>query len=290
MEFSMPVPSLRGVLDLHVHCAPDVKVRNVTDTSMAQRCLDAGMRGFLIKSHDWSTHDRAYIANIEVPGCEIFGSLCMNLSHGDRVNPFAVSQALKTWGKCCRCVWLPTRESAYDMKRTNSGRPGIPVVDEYGHVLPEVIRTMELCAEADIVLASGHSSNEETVALAKAANTIGLKKFVVTHATSDPWTITPDNLKTCFEFGAYVEHSYVALIWGPGTPFPDFTPCPVETLLNYINICPERTFLTSDLGTAELPFPDQAMLSFMQLLEKHGLSQACIDTMTKHIPAKLMNV
>ena len=286
----MPVPSLHGVLDLHVHCDPDVKARNVTDISMAQRCLDSGMRGFLIKSHDWSTHDRAYIASLEVPGCEVFGSLCMNLSHGDRVNPFAVSQALKTLGNRCRCVWLPTRESAYDMKRTNSGRPGIPVVDEYGHVLPEVLRTMELCAEADIVLASGHSSNEETVALAKAANTVGLKKFVVTHATSDPWTITPDNLKRCFEFGAYVEHSYVALIWGPGTPFPDFAPCPVETLLNDISICPERTFLTSDLGTAGLSFPDQAMLSFMQLLEQHGLSQACIDTMTKNIPAKLMNV
>ena len=286
----MPDQSLRGVLDLHVHCDPDVKARNVTDISMAQRCLESGMRGFLIKSHDWSTHDRAYIASLVVPGCEVFGSLCMNLSHGDKVNPFAVSQALKTTGNALRCVWLPTRESAYDMKRNKTGRPGIPVVDEHGHALPEVIRTMELCAEADIVLASGHSSNDETVELARAAKIVGLKKFVVTHATSDPWTISPDNIKRCFELGAYVEHSYVALIWGPGTPFPDFAPCPVQTLLEYVNICPERTFLTSDLGTAGLPFPDQAMLSFMRLLSERGVSQKHIDAMTKDIPAMLMNV
>ncbi len=64
----------------------------------------------------------------------------------------------------------------------------------------------------------------------------------------------------------------------------------MQTLLEYVNICPERTFLTSDLGTAGLPFPDQAMLSFMRLLSERGVSQKHIDAMAKDIPAMLMNV
>lgn len=282
--------TLNGCLDLHIHCHPDVKERAVNDISMAQYCIDSGMRGFLIKSHDWSTHDRASIAKTLFPECEIFGSLCMNLSHGPRVNPFAVSQAVKTWGNSCRCVWLPTRESAFDMKRNYAKHPGIPVVDAYGNVLPEVIKTMEICAEADIILASGHSSNEETVALAQAAKEVGLHKFVVTHATSDPWMLSLDTLKKCFALDAYVEHAYVALIWGPGTPFPHYKPCSIERMLEYIAVCPERTFLTSDLGTAGLPAPHDGMTAFMNLLYTYGISIKSIDHMTKTLPAMLMNL
>ena len=277
--------SLQGSLDLHVHCEPDVKARDINDISMAKRCVTSGMRGFLIKAHDWSTHDRAAIAHLEVPECEVFGSVCMNLTHGSRVNPFVVKQALKTWGNRCRCIWLPTRDSDHDMRR--QGARGISVVDERGRVLPEVIRTMELCAEADITLASGHCGNHAVTALAKAARNVGLHKFVVTHATSFPWLISPDNVKICLEYGAFIEHSYLALIWGPGTPFPLFEPTATETMMDYIRLCPEQTLLTTDLGSAGMLLPDAGLLAFMKLLYEHGFSVDTIDLMTKRIPAML---
>lgn len=280
--------SLDGVLDLHVHTNPDVKPRAVDDIAMARHCVETGMRGYIIKSHDWATHNRAYLVRQIIPECETFGSICLNRSHGERINSFAVEQALKTYGDYCKCVWLPTRESAYDMKRR--GMTGVPVVDGSGKVLPEVLRVMEICAEHDIILASGHSDNDEVVTLARAAKKLGLKKFVLTHVTSDPWLITPDNLKRCFEFGAYAEHSYVALIWGAGTPFPDFRPCPVDMFIDYIKICPERTFISSDLGTADMMLPGEGMIEAMKLLKEHGFAVDEINRMCKSTPATLLNL
>lgn len=43
---------------------------------------------------------------------------------------------------------------------------------------------MEICAEANIIFATGHSSPEESLIPAKKAQEIGVKKFVVTHANS----------------------------------------------------------------------------------------------------------
>jgi len=163
-------------------------------------------------------------------------------------------------------------------------------VDEYGNVLPEVIRCMEICAAENIALASGHSSSSETLALAKAAREVGVQKFIVTHATSDPWQIPKDVVKRCFEYGAFVEHSYLALIWGPGSPFPYFNPCPVEEMMEYIRICPEQTLLSSDLGTAGMILPDEGISNFMKILYDNDFTVDEIDAMFKHIPAYLMGL
>ena len=41
---------------------------------------------------------------------------------------------------------------------------------------------MKICADHDLVLHTGHASAAEVLALANAAQQVGLRKFVVTHA------------------------------------------------------------------------------------------------------------
>ena len=55
---------LTGVLDLHVHSAPDLVPRCVSDLEMARRARQAGMAGFVIKSHHAPTADRATLVQL----------------------------------------------------------------------------------------------------------------------------------------------------------------------------------------------------------------------------------
>lgn len=76
------------------------------------------------------------------------------------------------------------------------------MLDDNGKVLPEVVRVMEICAEVDIIFATGHSSPEESIVMARKAKDVGLRKFVVTHANSGIWRMTYDQIKQCIELGA----------------------------------------------------------------------------------------
>ena len=280
-------PRLAGLCDLHVHTNPDVKSRAHDDLSMARACRDAGFRALVIKSHDWSTHDRAYLVRQSVPGFECLGSVTLNLTHGPRVNPLVVERALQTTGNLCRIVWMPTYQSAWDARHRFPGQQGLAVTDGRGRVLPEVVRVMEMCAHADIVFATGHSAPEDVVALVRRAKKAGVKKCVVTHATSHIWRLSPDQIKACAESGAYIEHCAIAVLWGPGTAMPQFTPTSMDALAEAILLAPERSFLSSDMGSAGMPSPPEAMRLIMDGLLARGVSAVNLDRMTKTLPAWL---
>ncbi len=94
----VPDPQLSGVCDIHIHCLPDTRPRCVDELTLAKQAKEAGYRALLYKSNDWSCHDRAFLIRQAVPDFEVFGSLCMNRVHGEKVNVYAAEQALKTSG------------------------------------------------------------------------------------------------------------------------------------------------------------------------------------------------
>jgi len=53
---------LRGAVDFHIHSAPDVFPRLLSDIEIARQAKRAGMAAVLIKSHVTMTADRAKIA------------------------------------------------------------------------------------------------------------------------------------------------------------------------------------------------------------------------------------
>lgn len=125
------------------------------ELEFARVAHDAGYKSMLFKSNDFSSHDRAYLIRQVLPDFEVFGSLCMNRVHGEKVNTFAAEKAVNTIGNLCRCIWMPTQDAVYQNIRYHGKKEGIPVLDDNGHVLPEVVRVMEICAEANIIFATG---------------------------------------------------------------------------------------------------------------------------------------
>lgn len=280
---------LTGVSDIHIHAAPDSRLRSIDELGFARQAQQAGYRAVMYKSNDWSCHDRAFLIREALPGFEVFGSIIMNRLLGERVNAYAAEQALKTTGNLCRCIWMPTLDAAYQCSQEKRGR-GIPVLDISGRVLPEVVQVMEICAEADIVFATGHSSPAESLALARKAHEIGVGKFVATHVNTLIWTMTPDQIRQIVDLGGFVELCCLPCFWGPGTTMPQFTTMNEITFTNFARIAPERTFISTDMGQFGLPNPLEAMRSTMYSLINAGFSRAQIDTMAKSNPAHLMGL
>lgn len=278
---------LRGASDIHVHCAPDSKPRLTDELSLARDARRAGYRCVLFKSNDFSCHDRVFLIRQMEPELECYGSFCMNRVHGDRVNAYAAAKAVQTTGNFCRCIWLPAQDAVYQNLSYHGRKEGIPVLDEAGRPLPEVVRVMEICAEAGIMLASGHSSPEESLVLAKKAREVGVRKFVVTHANSGIWKMTHDQVKKAMDLGAWVEFSYITNLWGPGTGLPDFQRMDNREFAEYLRLDPSRSFITTDLGQAGMPHPVQGMRTCLREMLKQGMDRKALNLLARENPAML---
>lgn len=279
---------LQGVSDIHLHAAPDSKARLGNELEFARAAHKVGYKSMLFKSNDFSCHDRAYLIRQELPDFEVFGSLCMNRVHGDKVNVFAAEKAVVTTANLCRCIWMPTQDAVYQNIRYHGKKEGVPVVDDNGRVLSEVVRVMEICEEANIIFATGHSSPEESIVLARKASEVGVKKCVVTHANSGIWEMTHDQIKRCIDLGAWVEYSYITNLWGPGTGLPDFERMSNREFADFARIAPERSIITTDLGQVGMPHPVDGMRCCILALLENGLSQQQVDFMVRTNPAQLV--
>lgn len=281
---------LDGVCDIHLHCRPDSRERSVDEFGFMKDAMSAGYRAVMFKSNDFSCHNRAYIIRQALPGAECFGSFCMNRVHGDKVNPYAAQKAVQTSGGLCRCIWMPTLDARYQYSSEGRKEPGIPVLDNSGKVLPEVVRVMEICAEADIIFATGHSSPAESITLIKKAREIGLNRIVVTHANSSIWTMTRDQILQCIDLGAYIEYCYLPCLWGEGTQMPQYERQSIEDFAAFVSIDPSSSFISTDLGQAVMPHPVDGMRDCILKLQGTGMPQRDIDLLVRHNPAWLIGI
>lgn len=281
---------LKGVCDIHLHCRPDSRERSVDEYSFMKDAMIAGYRAVMFKSNDFSCHDRAYVIRQALPDAECFGSFCMNRVHGDKVNVFAAQKAVETSGGLCRCIWMPTLDAAYHYRHEGRKEKGIPVLNDNGQVLPEVIKVMEICADADIIFATGHSSPKESIELVRKAHEVGVKRVVVTHANSYIWTMTPDQIKRCIGFGAYIEYCYLPCLWGEGTKMPQYQRQSIEDFASFIRIDPARSFISTDLGQAVMPHPIEGMRNCILKLQSIGVSKSDIDMLVRSNPAWLIGL
>lgn len=65
---------LNGLVDTHIHTAPDVRDRFMNDIELASAALREGMEAVVIKSHTEPTSGRAALTS-EVTGMRVIGAL-----------------------------------------------------------------------------------------------------------------------------------------------------------------------------------------------------------------------
>ena len=102
--------SLNGVIDMHVHAAPDICQRTYNDLELTAASIRAGARAIVIKGHHCSTVARAALCNaynrmaFDSNAFVMYGGLALNYEAGG-LNPKAVQTALEMGAKV---IWLPT--------------------------------------------------------------------------------------------------------------------------------------------------------------------------------------
>lgn len=266
---------LAAAIDLHIHTAPDVRPRSVTDLEAAQQARDAGMQAILIKSHVTCTADRAQIAETAVGGVHVFGGLVLNQQVGG-LNPAAVEAALALGAAI---VWLPTFGG--------QPRTGVTVLDADGprsapmEPRPVVREIMALVRDADRVLATGHIGFEESLAVVRTAWDMGLRKVLITHPEWPGLDFGIGQLSSLVGAGVFFEHCYLNARDRAG----------LERIAAQIRaVGVESTVLTTDLGQAGNPSPVQGMRSYIGGLLGLGFSPAEVDRMARQNPAGLLGL
>jgi hypothetical protein len=283
---------LNGVIEMHVHSDPDVRARSVNDIELCRKAKEMGMRGVVIKNHEFLTNDRAYLMRQIVSGLEVFGGIVLNYPVGG-VNPDAVETMIKFSGGYGKIVWLPTYQSSYEMEHAKK-KGGVRVVDTAGKVLPEVKKVIQIAAKADLILGTGHISPRESLTIIKEARQEGLRKIVVTHAMQDPFLMSLDDMKRCVEMGAIIEHCYLSYLMGPLCPVPTYRSHKHVSMDEFVKaittLGAENCIIATDLGQSLNPVPVVGMADFITQLLKKGITQNQIDRMARQNPARLLGL
>jgi hypothetical protein len=273
---------LSGVIDVHVHCAPDSVPRAIDAIDLAKLAKARGMRGLVLKNHWEPTASVAYLVRKEVPGIEVFGGIDLNVSVGG-MNAEAVERMSKITGGWGRFVWMSTFDSQAQVLFSKENRPFV-AVSHNGQLLPETKKVVAAVAKYHLILATGHNTPEEDLLLIREGRAQGVRGIVVTHAMMAPIHMSIEQMKLAAASGAFIEFVYNGLIGHyKEFEFADYAKA-IRTL------GPDHCILSSDMGLPANPLHPDGLLLFFAGLKKAGITDAEIGIMTKRNPAWLLGL
>ena len=273
------ITQLRGVIDLHVHCAPDSGPRSIDALETARIARHHHMRALLLKNHYTHTASLAYLISQAVPGIESYGGIALNRPVGG-VNPSAVEHMARTTGGLGRVVWMPTFDSEH-YHRTVQANPNHVPVSRNGKLLPEVQEVLSLMSDLDLSMATGHSSPKESLLLIREAKSAGVSRMLVTHPMLPLVGMSIKIQKQAAQLGAFLE--YPAAI---ALPSGDLS---VEDYAHAIReVGPVHVIITSDLGQPLNPVHTDGLIWLLDQLRSHGFTEEEIGLMTKRNPARYL--
>ncbi len=290
--FSIALPcsvaaQLQGVVDLHVHCAPDSGPRAVDAFEVARLARRHDMRALLFKNHYTQTASLAYLVAQAVPGVEVFGGIALNRSVGG-LNPVAVERMAASTDGYGRVVWMPTFDSEHYHRVVEPNPQHVPVSKD-GKLLPEVLVVLDVMVKHDLALATGHSSPAESLLLIAAAKAKGIERIIVTHPQPPPVAMSVADQKKAAALGAFLEYPFNSTLpadpkWGGGGSSLD------EYAASIREVGVDHVILSSDLGQPMNPVHTEGLKAYFEGLLERGFTQPEIDRMAKRNPAAFLGL
>lgn len=275
------------MFDVHVHAAPDVLARIGYDDQIAAGYAATGYSGFVLKAHHESTVGRA-TALSRSSGLDVVGGIALNHAAGG-INPAAVLSVLATGG---RVVWFPTadahtQESAHlprlaDLderlgRRVLSVPPVLAADDESAK---NVALVLDLIAEHDAVLCTGHLSGGECRWLLEQALDRGISRFLLTHPSYTVPAIQLHEIAELAARGAHVEITAYQLFHQPGMT--------ASRLAAVARAAGPRLILSSDAGQPDTPEPPAALEQLIAVLCAQGLDRGWLQAAAGDTPRELV--
>ena len=288
---------LQDAIDIHAHLDPDSAgpysvqaPRRLDVIDMAHRAKRVGMRGFVIKQHYDQTAQLAYIASKVVPGVEVFGQLCLNLTVGG-LNPAAVYHFAEVKGGRARIVSMPTWDAQNNVQHSaDPNKPFVSVARD-GALLPETKAVIKAIAGAHVrdsdvplALATGHLSPEEALLVVREARAQGIARIVVTHAIGHPVDMTVAQMQQAVAMGAVIE--LVGAFVVSSRELRD-----IDQYVEAIRVLgADHLILSSDGGQQNRAYPDDMIAHVAGQLRAKGISAGELRKMMVDNPAKLLGI
>jgi hypothetical protein len=268
---------------LHAHHGPDSYPRQWDAFEIAALAKERGLRAIVFKNHWSETASLAYlIRKYGTQGIEVFGAVTLDSPVGG-VNPQAVRYMVDVTGGYGRIVWMPTHDSEHEVAYHKEQRRSV-AVSRSGKLLPEVLEVLDLIAEHDLTLATGHVTPEETLQILAEARKRGVQRSIVTHPLLDPQFtfMTVPQLEQAVELGAVIEITAGSLFReGPGR----------QRVLDALKgLGPEHFFVASDSGLVGTPNHTDALVMAARVLRQNGYDERALDVMFKENPARLLKL
>jgi hypothetical protein len=279
---------LRGAIDMHLHTGPDVMPSRVDALEAAKQARQAGMRAIVIKNHSYPTTPLAIMVKQFVPEVAVFGSICLD----DDIGGLNADALEKHADMGARVVWMPTFSSANSRPAMRKlglklEGDGFSIIDARGRLVSQIEKILEIVKVHGMVLASGHVSPRESLALVERARALGIDRIVITHPSDAEFVVqahTVEDLQLLAEMGAFIEQTFVTMLpteWS-------HPPGPRIRAMKDVGI--EHCIMSTDLGQLWNPPPAEGLRLFMATLLRNGVSEREIETMVKKNPARLLGL
>jgi len=288
---------LKGAIDLHCHSGPSVMPRYFDHYEAMQEASDAGVRALLIKDHYYSATPVTTLLNKHFSHMKVtlLSGVPLNNQSGG-LNLYAVEHGIALGAKL---VWMPTFSSKNHIAHHRDGaapnfpsskKPMIPptpvhVVDDAGRLLPEVLPILDMIAEHDVVLSSGHLNISEIWPLFEEAQHRGIKRLLCNHPTFVVDATLPDITRLA-AMGVYIEHSMC--MFAEDSKFRMFDPETLKSLIEAAGV--DRTILGSDLGQVGNPRLVDGFLSVIEICLDLGYTEAEVRKMVSTNAADLVGL
>jgi hypothetical protein len=231
-----------------------------------------------------------------VPGIEVFSSITLNQVVGG-FNPISVEAAAL---QGARVIFFPTWGSANDRERGGISKSFIPsfikrtaglpasdglcVIDERGRVKSEVLECLAVAREHQMLICTGHISPRESIALAAAANNIGINRFVFTHPDSNSVGANRADILEMIKLGAVCEICALGLM-------PFYQRMKIGEAVELISeFGAQNIVLSSDYFHEWFPFSSEAIRLIVGTLLDCGISQSDIKTMICGNPRRMLGL
>ena len=282
----------RAILDLHVHVGPELLNRRYTIDSLANEA-ERECFGFAAKNHFQPTTAWAarLIRQFTVP---IIGSITLNKGVGG-INPEGVRAALSGFKvdptqtereKGRFIVWMPTIHaeahlalySRKDIIADWGCKPeyqvlypegtGLTVLDKKksNHLSKETKAVLEVIAEEDLILATGHLSSREVEILVKEASSSGVKRIIITHPFFQATNMPLEKQVALSKIeGVFLELAYVNL---------EMDRIPLESYIELIRSAgSKKIILSTDLGQLNNETVAAGWKHYFEMLREKGISK-----------------
>ena len=280
-------------VDLHVHGAlePFDDARRIDLLALAKQAIAAGMKGIVIKSNRYGTGPLTLEINQQVNSPILIGGLVLNDDVGG-LNAAVVEAQARAGVKV---VWLPTIYAAEHVKirgkdklaLAGTGKEagnGISIIDGGGKLVPQMSMILDVMRRKNLVLATGHISKPEVVAVVRDALRQQIK-VIITHplvGLPDP-LLTLGEAKEWAEMGAYIE-SVFAVCMPPMLLSPD-------KMAGYIKtIGPEHCVLSTDFGQIFNPPATEGFHMMLAIMLMFGLNEHELSILVKDNPARILGL